>query len=567
MLAKLAVALLAATGVSAADPVRFKSRCLEDLTAQVPEILASQDRATGRFGKGIWIVNDQNVMLPLAAAWSWKASSNPYYHSRELLDAIMAAGDALIADQDERGQWVFRKKDGSTWGSIYMPWTYSRWVRSYGLIRGAMPAERRAKWEKALRLGFTGISRDLATARIHNIPAHHAMGLHFAGKAFDEPAWTEQAAAFLRRVAAGQHPDGYWSENRGPVVAYGFVYVDALGVYYAESKDPAVLPVLRKSAVFHRYFTYPNGAEVETIDERNPYHDRIRVPNPGFTVSAEGRSWTARQLQLRKDRIPPDDAAALLLWGQEGEGAGRDTEHSDFDYVLGSGDAAVRRRGPWYLVVSTMTAPVPPSRWIQDRQNFVSVYHDSAGLILGGGNTKLQPAWSNFTVGDTALLRHRQGDEQPNFLPPNALRHIPISARLLEGGRFGVDLDYGSHHGQIQLEITSPDRLEYRITGGEGLTAHVTVLPRMGQPVSSASGDEATISAASFEWSAPGAWIEHAGVRMLLPPRAAVRWPLLPHNPYTKDGRAEPSEGRMVIDLPSSGRLAVVVLPQVQKKR
>lgn len=31
------------------------------------------------------------------------------------------------------------------------------------------------------------------------------------------------------------------------------------------------------------------------------------------------------------------------------------------------------------------------TRWIQDRQAFVSVFHDDTGLILTGSNTKLQP--------------------------------------------------------------------------------------------------------------------------------------------------------------------------------
>lgn len=525
-------------------------------------MLASQDRATGRFGSGIWIVTDQNVMLPLAAAWSWKDPANSYYRSRELLGAIMAAGDALVEDQDERGQWVFRKKDGSTWGKIYMPWTYSRWVRSFFLIREAMPPERRARWEKALRLGYGGIAGELASGRVHNIPAHHAMGLHFAGKALEEPAWTAQAAAFLRKVAASQHADGYWSENRGPVVAYGFVYVDALGVYHAESRDPEVLPALRKTAGFHSYFTYPDGTDVETVDERNPFHAGVRIPNPGLTWTPEGRTWVARQLRLRNGRIPADEAAALLLWGQEGEGAARDPASDDFDFVLGSGDAAVRRRGPWYLVVSAMTAPVPGSRWIQDRQNFVSVYHARAGLILGGGNTKLQPAWSNFTVGDETLLAHRAGNEQPDFRPPAGLRHVPDAARLLGGGQFGVELAYGEHRGRILLEVAGPDRLEYYVTAPRGMTAHVTLMPRIGKQVSSAAGEQATLGDAALAWAAPGAWMEHAGVRYLLPPGAAVRWPLLPHNPYRKDGSAEPAEGRIVIDLPSSGRLSLKVAPR-----
>lgn len=556
-----AILLFLAAATLAAAPVRFKTRCLEDLTAQVPEILASQDRASGRFGAGIWIVNDQNAMLPLAAAWSWKAPANRYYHSPEVLDAIMAAGDALIADQDARGQWVFRKKDGSTWGSIYMPWTYSRWVRAYSMIRGAMPPERRDRWEKALRLGYTGIARDLASGRVHNIPAHHAMGLHFAGKALGEPEWVAQAAAFLRKVAEAQRPDGYWSEGAGPVVAYGFVYVDALGVYYSETKDAAVLPALARTARFHSYFSYPDGADVETVDERNPFHAGVRVPNPGFTHTAEGRAWTARQIGLRKDRIPADEAAALLLWGREGEGASGGAWGRDFDFVLGSGDAAVRKRGPWYLVASAMTAPVPESRWIQDRQNFVSVYHQRAGLILGGGNTKLQPAWSNFTVGDEGLLRHRAGDEQPRFRPSDGIVHTPVSARLLPGKAFGVELDYGGRRGRIRLEVAGPDRLEYIVEGTSGMAAHVTVLPRMGETVTAAAGESAVLGGEAFRWPSPGAWIEHGGVRMVLPEGAAVRWPALPHNPYRKAGDAEPAEGRLVIDIPAEARLTLEVAP------
>jgi hypothetical protein len=50
--AAAALGALAAAAFSA--PVQFKVRCLRDLVSQVPKILASQDRKTGRFGTGIW---------------------------------------------------------------------------------------------------------------------------------------------------------------------------------------------------------------------------------------------------------------------------------------------------------------------------------------------------------------------------------------------------------------------------------------------------------------------------------------------------------------------------------
>ena len=548
---------LAAAEAPAAE-VRFKDRCLADVVRAVPEILASQDPRTGRFGTGIWLVTDQDVMLPLAAAWATKGRNNPYYRDPKVLQAIMAAGDALIADQDETGQWEFRKKDGSTWGRIYMPWTYSRWIRSYGLIRDAMPPERRERWVKGLRLGFAGISRD-RLRHVHNIPSHLAMALYFAGRYLDEPAWMQQAAEFMHKVVAAQHPDGYWSEHSGPVVNYGFVYVDAVGTYYAVSGDAAVLPALRKSAIFHMNFTYPDGTPVETVDERNPYRKDHVVPGAGFTMTAEGRGYVARQLRLQGDApIAADYAASLLLYGQEGPGLPAGELEGDYDFVLGEGSAAVRRRGPWFLVVSAMTCPVANNRWIQDRQNLFSVYHDKVGLILGGGNTKLQPGWSTFTVGDPSLLSHRQGDEEPKFQPPPGILHVPSRAKLVTGESLGLDLEYGRQRCAVRLRVIDPNRIEcmWSATGPceQSVAGHVTVLPRMKEKVGRAEGEGVVLSEDAFVWPAGtfGGWIEHAGFRISTPRSAAVRWPVLPHNPYRKDGRAEAGEGRLVIDLPFS---------------
>ncbi|MCE5309017.1 MAG: hypothetical protein LLG20_15365 [Acidobacteriales bacterium] len=567
----MALFLLGSAACLSADDVKFKKRCLEDLIAQVPSVLASQDSRTGRFGTGIWIVTDQNVMLALAAAWSTKGAANRYYHDAKVLDSIMAAGDALIEDADETGQWVFRKKDGSTWGKIYMPWIYSRWIRTYGIVRDAMPAERRARWEKALRLGYSGISRQLRGAKLVNIPAHHAMGLYFAGQLLNEPEWKKQAAEFLHRVVADQHPDGYWSEHVGPVVMYNTVYCDALGVYYAASGDQAVLDALRKAATFHAHFTYPDGTLVETIDERNPHLDDVWLPNAGMTMTEEGRTYTARLLGLQKTPLSThaakllltDTAALLLLYGKEGPGLVTDPLASNSNFVLGKGDAAVRRNGPWFLAVSALTAPLAKSRWIQDRQNFFSVYHDRAGLILGGGNTKLQPRWSTFTIGDVNLLRHKAGDENPSFAPGAGLLHIPNSARLIEGKRFGVELDYAGKRGTVELKPTGSGSMEIVYSGDKTMTAHLQMLPRMGKELVTATGKRQTLDATPLRWTRAeaGEWIELAGVRVRIPKDSTVIWPVVPHDPYKKDGRAEPDQGRIVIDMPlaASGEARVAI--------
>lgn len=540
--------------------LRFKKDFLHRLVAAVPGILESQDKKTGRFGSGVWIVNDQNSMFPLGAAWSIKDPHNPYYHSQRLLEAIMDAGDALIADQNPTGQWVFRKKDGSTWGDTYMCWVYSRWIRTFNLIKDAMPPDRRKRWEDGLILGFTGISKTQLT-RVQNIPCHQAMGLYIAGQTFNRDDWQRQAQDFLIKVCEAQSADGFWSENAGPVVSYNTVYCDALGVYYAVSRDKRVLPAIEKASFFHAMFTYPNGGLVETIDERNSYHSGIRIGTVASTYSAVGRGQVAKMLALKKkakSAISNDDLAGFLLYGEEGPTEPIPAQGSDDRFIQSDGKAMTQRTGPWFVCLSAYINKISSSRWIQDRQNLVSIFHDKTGLILGGGNTKLQPLWSNFTVGDTALLQHKPGDTAPVFTPSGLLYHIPKAAALKITKPQGLSLRYGSERCGISVEPVDEKLLRIHlrstVSSGQPVAAHLTLIPQMGKPLTTASGAQRIIDDKTFSLTSTetGGWISHNGWKLMLPDGASVSWPALPHNQYKKDGFALPAEGRIVVTLPFS---------------
>lgn len=549
---------LALSQSAAAAELKFKERALTDLVKQVPRILKTYDPKSGRFGSGIWICNDQQVMYPLAAAYATAGAGNPYHKDAKLLDVIMTAGDALIQDMNANGQWMFRKKDGSTWGYIHMPWTYSRWIRAYQLIQNDMPAERRERWVKALTLGYGKIAKS-ALGHVHNIPSHHAMGLYAAGKALQRPEWRQRAADFLMQVMAKQAEGGYWSEGVGPVVLYDLVYVDALGTYYAMSGDRRVPPALEKAAEFHRHFTYPNGENVETVDQRNPYHAGLAEGNVGFTMTPAGRAYLANQWSRSKRGFDADLAASLLLFGEEGPIAEPPPGQRDEVFVLregGDARAATVRRGPWFVCLSAYTAPIVRSRWIQDRQNMVSVYHEKTGLILGGGNTKLQPAWSNFAVGDLTALAHRPGDTNPDFLPKRALYHVPSKATLAGTSEPFLDLTYGTEACRLQVVPKDDRTLEYVIsstaTADLPVHAHVTLLPHLGKPLETGAGQKVVLGKKELQLTAAqlGGWVAHAGYRLHVPATATLLWPALPHNPYRADGRATPEEGRIVVRIP-----------------
>lgn len=556
----LALALAVSIGaIATGAELEYKDRLLQNLVESVPTILKSFDSDTGRFGSGIWICGDQHPMYPLAVAYATEAVGNPYFEDPELLKVIVKAGDPLLKNMDERGQWVFTKKDGSTWGKIWMPWTYSRWIRTFQLVCDDMPPGARKQWSEALALGYTGISKS-ALGSVHNIPTHHAMGLYMAGKALDRPAWCEQAAEFMMKVVGEQSEAGYWSEGGGPVVVYDFVYVDALGTYYAASGDERVLAALGKAAAFHQHFTYPGGQSVETVDQRNPYHDTIESGNVGFTFTTAGRTYLQNQwAQLGVDRLSTDLIASLLLYGEEGGVDEISAEETSPPFVLTEGGvdlAATQRSGPWFVCLSAYTTPIATSRWIQDRQNFVSIYHDQLGLILGGGNTKLQPGWSNFTVGDMTLLAHTAGDTSPDFLPKGELYHVPSAAKLTTELQLGLDLSYGPETCRIRIEVKDERSLVYRIEASREsplpVMAHLTLLPKAGETLEVGGGKQITLGdeAMTLTPEELGGRLDYAGCRFKLPDGASLYWPALPHNPYRKDGRAAAMEGRIEIRIP-----------------
>lgn len=530
-----------------------------DFLAQIPEILSLQSRATGRFGTEPFIVTDQNVLWPLAVAWATAPTPerpNPYHHDQELLAAIIAGGDALIDAADERGRFEFRKKDNSTWGPIYMPWTYSRWIRAWGLIREAMPADRRAAWDSALTLAVDGIVATALTEPIRNIPAHHAMGVYAAARVLGRDDWAEAARDYLHRTVAEQDPAGFWSEHHGPVVAYNVVYVDALGCYFGLSGDEAVLPALERSAAFHANLSYPDGTMVETVDERNYYRHSKASLSVGFLASSVGRGYLRWLEPLQRpagQRVAADTIASMISYGQDGPAEEVAAERSEHRFVLGEDDALVERRAPWFAALSAYHGPQGPNRWIQDRQAHLSVYHDAVGLIISGGNTRLQPAWSTFTVGDPALLAHRAGDEDPDFTVRPGLDHLPASVTL-RADELGLDLDYAGVPATVRLELSDDSAtVRYRLHGRSDrpVAAHAALVPRLGEPWRAGSHagilDETPIRLSGADCDG---WFAHRGWRLSLPAEAIIEWPVLPHNPYTKDGSAELDEARIVITLP-----------------
>lgn len=262
----------------------------------------------------------------------------------------------------------------------------------------------------------------------------------------------------MLRVVETQSESGWWSEHFGPVVRYNFVYTDSLGTYWAMSGDEMVLEALARAARFHANYVYPDGSVVETVDERNPYHRGVQLGNVGFSLTPAGRGFLQQQHGLHLangGRFDADYAASMLLYGGEGECEPTAAGKRNHRYAMGE-EALIVRDGSWFASLSAYVCTPPADRWRQDRQNFLSLFHDRTGLIVGGGNARLQPLWSTFAVGDTGLLQHVPGDEDPDFGARPGLIHLPEKVSLRSAGKScGLELRYGEEDCRVTVETLS----------------------------------------------------------------------------------------------------------------
>ncbi len=369
----------------------------------------------------------------------------------------------------------------------------------------------------------------------------------------DRRDWATAARDYLHRVAAHQDPGGFWPEFHGPAVNYNFVYIDALGAYLAMSGDQTVRPALERATAFHTHFTYPDGFMVETVDERNPFEHHAAQASAGFTVSPLGRGYVNWLIAHRDTPLTADALASLIRYSQPGPAEDPPSEKDRHRFVLGEQALVVRER-PWFTVLSAYHAPQGPSRWYQDRQAHLSLFHDAVGLIISGGNTRLQPRWSTFTVGDTSLLAHTPGDEDPDLASVAGLVHLPSQAQLRTDDT-AVDLDFDGVACSVAAEqvddTTARIRLRLASAAPDRVESHTGFLAHGGRSWSTAQGegviDQTAIRLTGAEC---GGHFSHAGWMIELPDDALVEWPVLPHNPYAKDGAATLDQARIVVTLP-----------------
>ncbi|RKN85551.1 hypothetical protein [Paenibacillus ginsengarvi] len=532
------------------------------------------DLETGRFMEGQgWAVTNQDIMLCLAVLYSASADGNRLYRDGSLIERIGLAGDALRRFQYPDGKVEFVKVDGSKWGPIYMPWSMYHWLETYRLIGGELSPGRQADWRDGLELAFAGIDREMRESldkhsekisAVHNIPTWNAMALHRAANVLGHADWKKAAETMIGLTLEAQHEDGYWPEHHGPTTLYNLVYVHALGLYARHGGAIDVTAALDKALGFHERFTYPDGSRVETVDGRTKYDSH---PSPmgltGLTLLPRGEAYAASLIGLAMKRDVrwkmPHLADLLQYWSPDwaacqpslSDDMPSEPPPTLFDRAtfeeVSARSLAVKQDG-WYVCLSAFAAPCVESRWGQDRQSFVGVWHRSSGLIVGGGNSKNQPEWSTFEV------RSADGSQA----------YVPDAGEICEGSR-AIRLACGSRALTVRLDRLSAEEALFAFAadldeGDEGYV-HLPLRLKPGVPLlTSDDGQTLGVSDSPIRLAERDGEsvrrLAHDSWELLFEGAYSLDWPSHPFNPYAEDGRAELREAVAVLTLPLGGNAA-----------
>jgi len=526
----------------------MKTKLVDLLIKEATHKMSSFQQNSGQFlsDNNGWAMTNQDLIWPFALLYNKEHSRNSLYRSKKLLEIVKKGGNAILNVQDRDGKVPFIKDDGSSWGMIYMPWTMFHWLEAYSAVNGSLDRRTGESWKQGLYKAYAGIYRELKKASVHNIPAWNAMALFKAGKIFNKPVWENFASAFIRRVADSMHYDGFWEEGGGPTTSYNLLYIHALGLYYHESRDTHVLDALEKAADFHKSFTYPDGTLAETVDGRVKYRNSINAAGiPGFLCVKNGRAFAdfiLKKLAERKNRGRhlPHLASIINIYPEDTAPQENLIQTSENYCGLFENRAAILRKNGYYICLSGYVNKTDDyiknteNRWIQDRTSFISVWHDSCGQIIGGGNSKAQPLWANFTVWKNTWCAW-----------------CPHAARVShKDSALSVLLDYGQAECSIRAYMTKYKNVKIVLKAHSfkqgisrilsSLLLNLTGEVRTKDCRFTADPDSSkTLHIKRSQSLETGQWI-----LTLRNKKAVLFWPEYPFNPYAIDGKSPPEYSR-----------------------
>ncbi|HSB17415.1 MAG TPA: hypothetical protein VLE22_23395 [Bryobacteraceae bacterium] len=474
-----------------------------------------------------------HALLVAAVLYTKRNPANTRYHDAKMLALAKKIGD-LVAKENQTGAFTKRLDHHR---DLYM------WLEAYRVLEKDLEPDRRAAWRSEIEKNLEELSADVAprvdfgayiSPFIGTSPNHYSLWsstLHMGGIVFGNRAWRDLGARVMHRfVAEEQAPDGYWGEHdiTGPTTGYDNLTMTAAALYYENSKDPAALEALRRSNDFHTHFTYPDGRPVEVVNDRNRYWEVNAWGHFGFSHFPDGRRFAAfLASHFEEDHLDIEDlgrVAQSALYYHNGPSSPIPQDSKSDVYRMKRATAGIRKSGPWVVCLSGLiSTQAPTNQFYLDRQGHVSVFHEKAGLIITGANSKRQPELATF-------WEKLEGETY----------HMPQAARLrMAGTEDRLSLAYNSFFSDLYVPAPKgPDvELKFRVTPKgrrDDGSLNLQVCLKAGETLETGSGKQLTVGTDNIELGAAelGGWIRHRSWTLKLDPGARLSWPVYPFNPY-----------------------------------
>ena len=472
------------------------------------------------------------AMFAAAVLYAQQHPANPSHGDQQLLELALQIGDQVARSSEQ----------DTTEDRQDYEWEIHFWLDAYRLLEAHLEPERRERWRTAIDQNINWFAPQVE-ARIdfpryqgpfiRTSTNHYAIwssAVYLAGRVLLNKEWEELGTRAMHRLATEeQTADGYWGEHtdNGPATGYDYLTMTCVALYWEHSRDTAALEALRRSTNFHKYFTWPDGTPVETINGRNRHWSVNVWGHFGFSHWPDGRRYAEFLTSFfTAENVRPRDLGRMAqnaLYYHEGPVGPIPQDRARFEYQL-QVPAGVRRVQPWTICLSGLVDRPTTSQFTLDRQGTLSIYHDQLGMIVTGANSKHQPELATFmetadgqvtTVPHSSQLRMTDQLDQLGLAHRRFFAVLNVAPPQPERLRFWFEIVEQGHGRMRDVRLN----LQLVLKGGETLeTAHSSNV---------LGTDRVELGPAEI-----GGWIRHRGWTLHVDPTARLTWPVFGFNPY-----------------------------------
>ncbi len=431
---------------------------------------------TGRIEADFWSPRYQYPMSALAWLYANEHPDNPYCGDEGILEMCCATIRHQVDQQNEFGQF-----DGGDGNFGYVEWPAYYLIRVVEILGDKMDAAVRDLVEDSVAKYLGGVLSRPFVHTSFNHEAWRSLDAVAAGECFGRDDWCDAGLYLARQLTEVQKPAGYWEEgpHHGPSATYNYVMLGPLWMIQCRTGDAKIASAVDRLRDFMLRFVFPDGTTPGCFDGRQS--TGFARGAPGFTATALGRRLNslAGEVGTKLDRDDPlgahysnsnwnahsrvANAPDRIEFALDEAGEAPLPQESDgyVDVVGGSDpfDGGAFRASGWMAAVSGYLSDVSKqaeSVYRLERQSRIDIWHERAGLIVGGGsngsaskvplcNVHMVTGFASGAPVDFGLVGEAwKGNRQGHYFPRAA------ASTVTEGlGR--LDLHFG--HGSVALLV------------------------------------------------------------------------------------------------------------------